>query len=227
MACHVPAGTGPRHRSLAALGIALATTACGGVAPPPCKPDGTDAIYVVGRGWHAEIGIPVEQLDGPLGFYRTVFPGARVVMFGYGKKTFITAPATTLAEYVLGPFPGPAVIQVTGLAVTPLQAYEPGSTIRLAMPPGGDAALSAAIWNDLAKDQHGAPRLVSLGHHPVSVFYASRSGYSLLHTCNTWTANLLHAAGLGIATDGVVFSDQVMARAAAVAAAQCPASTTR
>lgn len=209
-----------RVAALLAAVVALATAACS-VAPPACVPQGGDPIYVVGLGWHAEIGIPVADLDGPLAFYRHVFPGARVVMFGYGKKTFITAPARSLAEYILGPFPGPAVIQVTGLSVTPVQAYPPGSTITLALPAGGRAALSAAIWNDLVKDQNGAPRVVSLGHDPVSVFYMAGSSYNLMHTCNTWTADMLHATGLGISGDGVVFSDQVMSRIAQAAAAQC------
>lgn len=209
---------------LAALLVALATASCA-VPPPPCaaQPAGDDTIYVVVRGWHAEIGIPVEQLDGPLAFYRSVFPGARVLMFGYGKKTFITAPTRSLAEYIVGPFPGPAVIQVVALADTPLEAYEAGSTIRLAITPADNAALSAAIWHDLAKDPDGRPRLVSLGTRPVSVFYAARSGYNLLHTCNAWVADMLNAAGLGISGDGVVFSDQVMSRTADVAAAQCRA----
>ena len=63
------------------------------------------SVYVVGQGWHAEIGIPVEELDENMSFFREIFPGARVIMFGYGKKTFFIAPPEAMTEYVLGPFP--------------------------------------------------------------------------------------------------------------------------
>ena len=58
-----------------------------------------------------------------------MFPGARTIMFGYAKRTFVTAPAHTISEYILGPVPGPAIIDVSGINVSPLEAYEPGSTI--------------------------------------------------------------------------------------------------
>jgi len=112
-------------------------------------------VYVVGQGWHAEIGIPVEELNEDLSFYRKVFSGARVIMFGYGKKTFFTAPPDTISEYFVGPIPGPAVIHVVGLRVTPMVAYPPEDTVTLVMPLGGAHALSAYIWNDLAKDAAG------------------------------------------------------------------------
>jgi hypothetical protein len=91
---------------------------------PACMPsDGMDKVYVVEHGWHAELGIPVEELGGNLVFLRDVFPDAKAVIIGYGKKTFFTAPPQTISEYMLGPIPGPAVIQVIGLNVMPDEAY--------------------------------------------------------------------------------------------------------
>jgi hypothetical protein len=211
-----------RVSQFAAPLLALAAASCSTVVAPCAFPlAGHDSLYVVSRGWHAEIGIPADELKGKLAVYRDVFPQARAVMFGFGKKTFITAPPESFSEYLLGPIPGPAVIQVTGLLVSPADAYPPGSTITLSLPPGGSEAVSDFIWNELGKDRTGAPRLVSLGSNPVSIFYAARNGYSLLHTCNAWTADALHAAGLPISGDGVMFSGQVMSRSARAASSQC------
>jgi Protein of unknown function (DUF2459) len=211
---------------IAAPLVALSAAACSATAPSCTVPlAGHDSLYVVSRGWHAEIGIPTDQLKGPLAVYHDVFPQARALMFGFGKKTFITAPPESFGEYLLGPVPGPAAIQVTGLAVSPADAYPPGSTITLSLPPGGSQAVSEFLWNELGKDRTGAPRLLSVGSNPVSVFYAARSGYSLFHTCNTWAADALQAAGLRISGDGVVFSGQVMARSERAAASQCGPST--
>jgi hypothetical protein len=178
-------------------------------------------VYVVEQGWHAEIGIPVEELGKDLAFYREVFSGARVIMFGYGKKTFFTAPPDTISEYFLGPVPGPAVIHVVGLRITPLKAYPPEDTVTLALPPGGSQALSAYIWKDLAKGASGKPIMVAPSTDPAGLFYAVESEYNPFHTCNTWTADALHAAGLPLSSENIIFSGQVMARVDETAENQC------
>lgn len=207
-------------KHLCLLLIAFALAACSGWTPPCPPPASGDLVYVVGQGWHAEIGIPVEELDDGLRFYRDVFPGARVVIFGYGKKTFFTAHAETVSEYILGPVPGPAVIQAFALNVTPLEAYPREDTTVLRLPPDGAHALSAYIWQDLVKE-NGKPKIAARGSEPDGMFYEAVSEYNLFHTCNTWTAEALHAAGLPISADGIVFSGQTMDRVDAAAEDQC------
>jgi hypothetical protein len=204
--------------------LVFAVSACASAAPSPsCPPPiSGDLVYVVEEGWHVEIGLPVEELGENLAFYQDIFDGARIIMFGYGKQTFITAPPETISEYFLGPFPGPAVIQTVGLRITPPEAYLSGKTVTLALPPGGAQALAAYIWNDLAKDEAGRPRIVAHSHNPEGLFYAAQSGYNLLHTCNTWAADALAAAGLPISGDNVTFAHQVMLRVDKAAEAQCP-----
>lgn len=201
------------RRLVAILGCAV-LAACS-ATPPACtsRPGANDVAYVVNRGWHVEIGLPTAELTAPLTFYRTVFPQARTLMFGYGKRTFFTAKVETPSDYLLGPFPGHAVIQVTGLLVSPSHAYPDTDVLALTLPPGGGAALSDFIWDQLGKDHTGEPRLVAPGNFPGSIFYAARSEYTLAHTCNTWVAQALQAAGLPVSPAGVVFSGQVMARA--------------
>jgi uncharacterized protein (TIGR02117 family) len=201
--------------------LTLAFSACSAVTPPCPIPVKSDIVYVVSQGWHAEIGIPVEELSPKLAFYRKVFPGARVIMFGYGKKTFFTAPPQTFSEYVLGPFPGTAVIHAVGLRVAADKAYPPEATVTLMLPADGKQALSAYIWNDLSKDAAGKPQIVAPSTHPDGLFYAANSRYNLLHTCNSWTADALHAAGLPVSTSAVMFSGQVMNRVKKAAQNQC------
>ncbi len=219
----------PIFRSVFIALFTLLTAACAlpDAAPPPfCRMPGPDAetVYIVSHGWHTEVGIPAANLRGPLAVYRTLLPGARVVMFGYGKRTFMTAPPEAFSEYILGPLPGAAVIQVTGLSVLPTEAYRPGETIALSLSADGSAALSDFIWNDLDRDRAGRPRLIGPGPFPGSLFYAARSRYDLFHTCNTWTIDALAAGGLPTSGDSVVFSGQAMARAETVAMEQCEAA---
>ncbi len=202
--------------------MTLAVSACGSVAER-CRLSSlaSDVVYIVGQGWHVEIGIPVTELQDNMSFFRDIFPGARVIMFGYGKKTFFVAPPEAMNEYLLGPFPGAAAIQVVGLSVTPEEAYPTANTITLNLPANGGRSLSAYIWNDLIKDASGIPRMVALSSDPSGLFYAARSEYNLFHTCNTWVAEALHNAGLSVSDERVIFSNQVMDRAAEAAAEQC------
>jgi len=212
-------------QAAAAVRVALpAWLAACSAAPPPqargCHATQADTITVLSRGWHTEIGIPADQLHGPLTIFRGIFPGARTIMFGYGKRTFMTARADRASEYLLGPFPGPAVIEAIGLSTSPEAAYGPGDSVSLSLPQGGATRLSAFIWNDLAHDKAGVPLLVGPGAFPGALFYAANSEYTLAHTCNTWVAAALHQAGLPVSPDGAILSGQTMWRAAA-AARQC------
>ena len=208
-----------RRSYLLILGLGI--SACSSAMEPcPSLPAG-EVVYVVEAGWHVEIGIPVEELGDGLAVYRTIFPGARVLMVGYGKQTFFTAPPDAISEYFLGPFPGVAVIHVVGLNVTPVEAYSPGETVTLMLPPGGARALSNYIWQDLSKDKSGEPEEVARSTDPDGLFYAAQSEYNLFHTCNTWAAEALHEAGLPVSGDGVIFSGQVMAQVNAAAESQC------
>lgn len=202
--------------------VALAVSACSSMARPACLlPTAGDVVYIVGQGWHVEIGIPVEQLDGNMSFFRKIFPGARVLMFSYGKKTFFIAPAHNVGDYLLGPIPGTAAIRVVGLSAAPAAAYLPENTVTLVLPPNGSRSLSAHIWKDIVKDASGKPKLIAHSHDPAGLFYEAHSEYNLLHTCNTWVAEALHDSGLPVSGDNVIFSGQVKARIAQAAEQQC------
>jgi hypothetical protein len=196
-----------------------------GCATPPrnCAPApaGLDVVYVLSRGWHTEIGLAADRLAGPLGIFRSTYPGVRSVMFGYGKRTFLTAPTDDIREYLLGPIPGPAVIEAVVLRASPPVAYGPRGMVTLSLPPGGAERLSAFLWQSLAHDSAGHPRLVGPGRFPGSQFYEAVHTYSLAYTCNTWVADALHAAGLPVDAEGVVFSGQTIARVEAAAHARC------
>jgi len=189
--------------------LALPLAGCGHPEFPSCAPaddasaDGGSVAWVVDHGWHTEIGMPTDQITGELAIYRSVFPTARTLMFGFGKRTFITARVQASGELVMGPLPGPAVIQVTGLNVPPAAAYV-GRTIRLALPPGGAERLSEFLWTAIGQSEAGGPRLVADGLFPGSLFYAAARGYNLTYTCNTFTADALQQAGLPVGQDVIL-----------------------
>jgi hypothetical protein len=222
--CEVDLSSSMRTATATAWNI-IAVAALGACAHKPVDcvspPAAGDTVFVVSRGWHVELGLPADQLVGPLASFRTVFPGARAIMFGYGKRTFMTAPADDMREYLLGPVPGPAVIEVVGTKSLPPQAYGMGDQLAVELPAGGAARLDNFIWNDLARDTHGAARLVGPGGFVGSLFYAANSQYNLLHTCNTWAVEALQASGVAVTSVGVILSGQAMSRLGEIVKLQC------
>ncbi len=140
-------------------------------------------------------------------------------MFGYGKRTFMIAPAHTIGEWIIGPFPGPAAIEVSAVTTDAATAYGADHVLTLGLPPGGGARLSAYLWQALALDRAGRPIRIADGNWPGSLFYAAAQPYALSHTCNRWTAAALAAAGLPVDPNGVIFAGQVDSEARAILAA--------
>ena len=189
---------------------ALLLAACAGSPPPDCARGPAAAAWLVDQGWHTEIGVRAADLDGPLSTYRRVFPGAAVLMFGFGKRTWITAKVESLSELLMGPFPGPGAIQVVGLRVTPEQAFGDAEVLALSLRPQQFRLLSAFIWDAIGKTATGRPRLIGGGLFPGSLFYAASRSYAPDYTCNSWTAQALQAAGLPVHPSGIVFAGGVI-----------------
>lgn len=214
-------------RRFTALILVAAITACGGTPDVSCESatPGTDVVYVLDHGWHTDIGIPAHELSGPAAVFRTIFPGAISVVFSFGKRTFITAPVDDWGEYLLGPVPGPSAILVTGLNVMPDAAYGGAPFVILHLPDGGARALSEFLWREIGKDRAGRARLIDRAPFLGGLFYAATRTYTLAHTCNTWAADALRAAGTPVSPDGVVFASQVMARVRQAAQCRVPSLT--
>jgi hypothetical protein len=204
------------HRLLPALGALLLLSACAETAPPICAPDRPLpplSVQVVDHGWHTDLALPADGLTGPLAGFRRFFPGLRVLVVGFGRRSFMTAPARGIGDYLVGPFPGDGVLLVAGLAGAPAAAYEDGGTV-LTIPLTGAQRdrLDRFVWDSFAS-------AVPIGRAPFAggVFFASTVGYAGWETCNTWTVQALAAAGLPVSATLAVLAGQAMGRAAPLA----------
>ncbi len=115
-----------------------------------------------------------------------------------------------LADLLRAAAPGPAVMLVVPVAVPP-QAFAGADNVwPVAVSRDGARRLSQFLWESLAKDPRGAPQRVGAGPYPQSAFYAAAGRYDLTHTCNSWTAEALRAAGAPVTAAGVVFAGQLL-----------------
>jgi uncharacterized protein (TIGR02117 family) len=169
-----------------------------------------EAIYVVSGGWHTELGLPLEELTGGLAALKPEFPSARYLVFGWGARDYYTAQNAGIADLLRAAVPGPAVMLVIPLQISPEAFFGASNVFVLSAPREGIQRLAQFLWDYLVLDQDGPPRRIGTGPYPQSVFYASTGTYNLGHTCNTWTAEAIQVAGLPINAAGVVFAGQLL-----------------
>jgi uncharacterized protein DUF2459 len=198
----------PRRRfACACLGLTLLTGAC---AVPWTRPSEGAFVYVIERGWHTDIGLPVQEIAGPLATLEGGFPGVRVLTFGFGERQFLVNRKTNLGTMLIALLPSRSLLLVTALRTTPEVAFGPSNVVALPISRAGLEKIEASIWQELENPDTGA---LAEGPYLGSVFYAARDTYDMLFTCNTWTAETLRVGGLPIPATGVVFAEQVMGMA--------------
>jgi Protein of unknown function (DUF2459) len=194
---------------------------CVSVPQPPEVPVAGDAIiYVVGRGWHTDIGLPVDEVHGPLANLERDFPGIRFMVIGFGERNYLMTRGNGSGEMLTALFPSESAILMTALRAPPTEAFSDEEVVTLRLTQGGVDTLAELVWQALEKTPDGTAQRLADGPYPGSVFYASGETYDAFHTCNTWTALLLRDAGLPVDPRGVLFVGQVMRQAGAIAAVQ-------
>jgi len=180
---------------LLALG-ACATTPAG---PAPRHDGPTVSIWLVTQDAHT--GIAVRRADIPPGLWPESrdFPLADYLEVGWGERNYYMGRDQGFwgtLRVALGS--NPSVLHVGGIR-GPLPGSFPASEIvELSLPAAGYERLIRYIQD--AYDRSGAPVVAPLGPglYGDSRFYPGRESFSLLRTCNVWTAQGLRDAGLPV-----------------------------
>ncbi len=169
-----------------------------------------EIIFVIASGWHTEVAVPEFAASNPLASLVAGFPMSRYLVFGWGARDFYMARDPGFRELLRAAVPGPAVLLVIPLAVSPSAYFGATNVWPVAVSREGAARLARFLSESTAKGANGAPIRVGNGPYPYSVFYAATGTYDASNTCNTWTAEALRAAGLQVTAAGVVFANQLL-----------------
>jgi hypothetical protein len=195
---------------LLALWLAFLTTA---QAQAAAVLDSGPTIYVARRGWHVDIGFDKRDLREPLLSISKNFPQASTVFFGFGDLHYLADERNQHGPRMLAAlWPGRGILLVTTLQIDPVSAFGESSVIALR---ASDAQMRDAqryVWNSLVTTG-GSAELYREGPYEGGYYFLARPKYSALHTCNTWAAQTLRAAGYPIHAQGVLFARQLWSRA--------------
>jgi uncharacterized protein (TIGR02117 family) len=175
----------------------------------PVNPDWQEpaqgvTIYVTDNGYHTGLILPVDaqNIDLSLVFRGSDLPDphlmGRWLVFGWGDQEFYLntpsweefKPQTALAAFVGS---NAALLHVDHL-MRPEQAYR---TRPIRLTPAQYRMLVQRILADTKRGADGFPTAIP-GYGQRDVFYPAKGRYSLTHTCNNWTAEVLADAGVRV-----------------------------
>jgi uncharacterized protein (TIGR02117 family) len=174
----------------------------------------------VSHGWH--VGLVVRRADVPPGRWPQLrdFEAFPYVEVGWGDRDFYRAPAGTSGLALKAALGSEAsVLHVVGLAHPAASAARPDDVLALRVPAAGVAGLAAFLEAAYATDGAGRPVPLGPGLYGPSRFYLARERYSLLATCNVWTARALRAAGCPLSPTLALTAGALLGRARAACGA--------
>ena len=184
-------------------------------APPPpatARPGAATTIYLARRAWHIDVGFAVADLGSPLKSLGAQFPRAKYLFFGFGDRHYLQAKSHNVPVLLGALWPGPALILVTGIEGDPRAAFGTSQVIAFEVPSNEALSAQAYVWKSLIST------VQSPGPYEGSLYFDAVARYSALHTCNTWAAETLKAAGLPVRTHLVVLAGQLWPSALRLAA---------
>jgi hypothetical protein len=172
----------------------------------------SSTIYVARRGWHIDIGMAAADLSPPLAQAAAALPGARFVFFGFADKHYLLAKNHGGPVLLSALFPGASILLTTGISNSPAEGFGAAHVITLIATQDQMRELQAFIWRSL-RTQNDMLEVYRDGPYEGSVYFLGKPKYSALHTCNTWGAEALRAAGFHVHTVGVIFAAQLWVQA--------------
>jgi uncharacterized protein (TIGR02117 family) len=179
--------------------LALGACATAPAGPPPRSDGPAVSFWLVTQDAHT--GIAVRRADIPAGLWPESrdFPQADYLEVGWGERNYYMGRDQGFwgtLRVALGS--NPSVLHVGGIRGPLPRSFPASEIVELSLPASGYERLIRHIHD--AYDRSGAPVVAPLGPglYGDSRFYPGRESFSLLRTCNVWTAQGLREGGLPV-----------------------------
>ncbi|QSA98284.1 DUF2459 domain-containing protein [Methylococcus sp. EFPC2] len=171
------------------------------------------SVYVVNHGYHS--GLVIDPADLPAGKMpeSADFPNADYLELGWGDRDYYRADDPGFGAMLQAAFWSDAsVLHVIGVYGSIRQHYGGRDIVRLSLTAQGYAGLADYIHQSFVRE--GAARVGPIGPGLIrnSYFYPARGHFSLLNTCNAWTARALEAGAYPMGFMPLITAHQLMNR---------------
>jgi uncharacterized protein (TIGR02117 family) len=162
----------------------------------------TIPIYISNQGIHTKIIVPVENEYFNWNQYlpltaigRDANSGYKYLSFGWGDRAFMLETPTSESLNPIIVFkalflPTPSTLQVEGYQIFPRNI----ETKCVKISGGNYRRMVNFIKDSFQLDAAGNRMKISYGYHNSDSFYEAQGNYSILRTCNDWTAEALRQA---------------------------------
>ena len=163
--------------------------------------------YLVIEGKHSEIIANRNDLLSHQFFLDTQLPDNQFYRFGWGDAEYYGAPEKTLGMVIRALFtPTPSVLEITGMDQLPASARN-RRVLTLSLDDTMFSRLLDFISSSYEVDELGEH--IMLKFFQQEYYFKAKNKYHLLNTCNNWTAQGLHHAGLPINYKRAILSSSV------------------
>lgn len=173
-------------------------------------------FYLLSHGWHTGVALKSEDVFLYLPQLRQRFPARQWLEFGWGDSGFYQAQTITISIAFKALFvPTTAVVHVVGFDLAPPDYFPHSDSMRQQVNTAHYQDLLAFIAQSFQVDQEGQLERQSQGIYGDAQFYTGVGNYSVISTCNKWTAKALYSAGMDVPVALSLTASSVMHSAAA------------
>ena len=156
-------------------------------------------LYVVSHGWHTGFVVPGDRIQLHIPELKKRFGNTPNIEFGWGDKDFYQAEEITTGLTLRSIFwPTDSVIHAVAVPENVNQYFSNSEVKTLCLSKGDYFSLLNFIASSFYKNQKGEVLETQGGIYGNSQFYKGVGDFSLLNTCNKWTAKGLKSAGMDI-----------------------------
>lgn len=167
--------------------------------------------YVVSHGWHTALIVPASSLNRQIPSLKSRFEKPAYYEIGWGDAAFYQAKSITPGIAMRAAFwsQGTA-LHISTVPISPYQSFPCSRICPVPLSQSQADNMGEFISTSMAHDPYGKVIPLREGIYGDSHFYQGSGRYSVINTCNNWTAKGLRSAGLNISPWSKFSSKSVM-----------------
>lgn len=157
-------------------------------------------IYFIYRGWHTSVLIDAKTLAAQSPLLKDKLKGQKYARIGFGDGDYFTGKDKSTMSAAKALFAsGYSAVQLLPYDDEPFDQIPDNTRVPLAITAQGMQSLITQINQSLALDAAGKPITLPAMGDSMGYFFLASQHYGAFSNCNTWSGQVLRAAGLPIA----------------------------